>query len=239
MGTNVRTGFVVGAVATLAACMAERALAQAPTPNLNSYVTVASGYWRRGLAQNDGSSVQVGLDYGHHSGWFAGVQAANVDYEAEQGRLDARDIELDGYVGYHGRARAWSWTATLARYVYPGAAGDYDYSEIGAGVGFRERVFYNASYSRGLASGFATLNHELSLAWPVLGGVEIGATVGRFDFELVPADFTHWNVGASKIWRRLVIDLRYHDNDYGRSTALGDAVGNGYVLSATYALRRR
>lgn len=237
MATNVRIRVVVGIVAAVASGAAFRVQAQTPAPNLHSYVTVANAYWRRGLAQNDDSTVQIGIDYAHHSGWFAGAQAANVDYEAERGRADAREIELDIYAGYHGRTRQWSWTASVARYAYPGAPSYYDYNEVGAGVGFRERFFYNATYSRAL--GFDAINHELSVAWPVAYGVEIGAAAGRFDFERVPADFTHWNVGASKIWRRLVIDVRYHDNDYGRATAFGDAVANGYVLSATYALHGR
>ena len=238
MTTSVRiTAVLAVLVAAFASCVGERAHAQAQTPNLHSYVTVASGYWRRGLAQNDDATVQIGLDYGHYSGWFAGVQAANVDYAVEHGDADAREVELDLYAGYHGRARRWSWTASVARYVYPGAPSYYDYNEVGAGVGFRERLYYNATYSRAL--GFGAVNHELSVAWPVAHGIEIGATAGRFDFERVPADYTHWNVGASKIWRRLVIDVRYHDNDYGRTTFLGDAAGNGYVLSATYALHHR
>lgn len=243
MGTNTRTRLVAGTIAALASCAAECVVAQTPTSTLRSYVTVATGYWRRGLAQNDGPTAQVGIDYDHHAGWFVGARAANVDYEAEYGRRHAREIELDAYAGYHGRGSRWTWTAMLARYAYPGAEGDYDYdydySELGVGVGFRDRVFYNATYSDGLVPGLTTLNHELSLAWPVPGGVEIGATVGRFDFERAPADFTHWNVGASKVWARLVFDLRYHDNDYGRATSLGDGADNGYVLSVTYALRRR
>lgn len=237
MATNVRLDVAAGIVAALAVCVPRHAQAQTPAPNLHSYVTVSSAYWRRGLAQNDSSTLQVGLDYAHHSGWFAGVQAANVDYEAERGRADARELELDVYAGFHGRNRRWSWTASAARYAYPSAPGYYDYTEVGAGVGFRERLYYNATYSRAL--GFGAINHELSVAWPVAYGVEVGATAGRFDFERVPADFTHWNVGASKIWGRLVIDLRYHDNDYGRVTSFGDATGNGYVLSATYALHGR
>lgn len=235
MPTSVRITVVLAAA--FASCAAERVQAQAQTPNWHSYVTAASGYWRRGLEQNDDLTVQIGLDYGHYSGWFAGVQAANVDYEVERGRADRRDIELDLYAGFHARARRWSWTASVARYVYPGAPGYYDYNEVGAGVGFRERLFYNATYSRAL--GFGAINHELSVAWPVAHGIEIEATAGRFDFERLPADFTHWNVGASKIWGRVVVDVRYHDNDYGRTTSLGDAADNGYVLSVTYALHRR
>ena len=33
------------------------------SPSLNGYVTLANGYWSRGLSQNDGLSVQLGIDY--------------------------------------------------------------------------------------------------------------------------------------------------------------------------------
>jgi uncharacterized protein (TIGR02001 family) len=236
--TNVRRALALLPIAAFTSCASETH-AQLPAPKLSAYVTAANGYWRRGLAQNDDLTMQLGLNYGHQSGWFAGAHAINVDYEAELGHTHPRETELGAYTGYHARRGQWSWTAAAARYLYPRADRGYDYTEVSVGAGFRDRVFYNAAYSRGLVSGDTTLDHEVSLAWPAPGGVEVGAAVGRFDFERVPADYSHWNVGASKIWRALVLDLRYHDNDYGRATSLGDDTTNGYVLSVTYALHRR
>jgi hypothetical protein len=51
--------------------------------------------------------------------------------------------------------------------------------------------------------------------------------------------FTHWNVGISKIARRVALDLRYYDNDYDLLSPLGDGASNQLVLSVSYAFRRR
>jgi uncharacterized protein (TIGR02001 family) len=225
-------------VLAVLAVAAGSAAAQDASPSLNGYVTLANGYWSRGLSQNDGLSVQAGIDYQHQSGWFAGAWAANVDYAVEGSRQQPREIEVDVYGGYHARGAEWSWTVTLGRYLYPDTWIRYDYTELSGTVGFRDRVFYTASYSDDFyAFDRAALNQELSLALPLRGDVEIGAALGRFDLAGSNIDYTHWNVGVSKLVRRVVVDLRYHDSGYDGAGWLGDPNANHYVLSVSYALR--
>ena len=121
------------------------ARAQDPVSELSGYVTLSSGYWKHGLAHNDGASLQLGIDYQHYTGFFAYARAMNVDYPQNLPG-QSRDVETSAYVGYHRRRAQWSWTASLGTYIYPGA-GDYDYDEVSASVGFRDRVFYTASYN--------------------------------------------------------------------------------------------
>jgi uncharacterized protein (TIGR02001 family) len=211
--------------------------AQGASAGVNGYLTLGNGYWSHGLSQNDGLSVQLGVDYQHPTGLFAGAWAANVDYALEYSYEQPREIVADAYVGYHARAADWSWTAMLGRYVYPDTAVSYNYDELSATVGFRDRVFYTASYSPEFyAQDRSALNQELSLALPLRGDLELGVTLGRFAIEDTRVDFTHWNVGVSKVMKRVVVDVRYYESGYGGVGYLGDPSANQYVVSVSYAL---
>ncbi len=214
------------------------ACAQDAVSELNGYVTVSSGYWRHGLAQTDGASVQLGIDYQHYTGFFAYARAINVDYPQSYAG-QSRDVETSAYVGYHKRHPRWSWTTSLGRYLYPGTDG-YDYGEISASVGFRDRVFYTVSYNdEYYSSGASALNQELSVTFPLPRNIEVGGAIGYFDMSDGAAEIEHWNLGVSKLVGRIALDLRYYDSDYSWRNYLGDPDADRYVLSASYALRRR
>ena len=223
---------VVALVSTGTVC------AQDPVSELNGYVTLSSGYWRHGLAHSDGASVQLGIDYQHYTGFFAYARAMNVDYPQNYAG-QSRDVETSAYVGSHKRRARWSWTASLGRYLYPGTHG-YDYGEISASVGFRDRVFYTASYNDEYYSGGGSaLNQEVSVSFPLPRNVEVGGAIGYFDMSNGAAEIEHWNIGVSKLIGRMALDLRYYDGDYSWRNYLGDPNAERYVLSASYALRRR
>jgi uncharacterized protein (TIGR02001 family) len=224
------------ATAVVALVTTGAAHAQDSLSELSGYLTLGSGYWKHGLSQSDGASLQLGVDYQHYSGFFAYARAMNVDYPQNLPGQE-RDIEASAYVGYHDRGDRWSWTVGVGRYVYPDSDG-YDYDEWSASVGFRDRVFYTASYNpEYYARGSSALNQEVSVAFPLPGDFEVGGAVGYFDVGGGP-EITHWNVGASKLVGRMAIDLRYYDSDYEWSNYLGDPYAQNYVLSVSYALRR-
>lgn len=221
-------------VVALAGSAAARA--QDPVADLNGYVTLSSGYWKHGLAQSDGASLQLGIDYQHHTGFFAYARAMNVDYPQNYDG-QTRDVEGSAYVGYHDRRGPWSWTASVGRYFYPDADG-YDYDELSASVGFRDRVFYTASYNdEYYARGESALNQEVWVAFPLPGDFEVGGAVGYFDVSGGP-EITHWQVGVSKLVGSLALDLRYYDGNYQWRNYLGDPTASHYVFSVSYALRR-
>lgn len=222
-------------VAVIALVGSGAARAQDPVSELSGYVTLSSGYWKHGLAHNDGASLQLGIDYQHYTGFFAYARAMNVDYPQNLPE-QTRDVETSVYVGYHRHRAQWSWTASLGSYIYPGADG-YDYDEVSASVGFRDRVFYSASYNdEYYVRGASALNQEVSVAFPLPAEIEIGGAVGYFDVSGGP-EITHWNVGVSKLVGRTALDLRYYDGNYDRRNFLGDPDADHYVLSVSYALR--
>jgi uncharacterized protein (TIGR02001 family) len=210
------------------------------SPSLNGYVTLANGYWNRGLSQNDGLSVQLGIDYQQKAGWFVGAWAANVEYEIEKTWDKPRKMESEIYGGYHKRNGNWSWTAMLGRYFYPDTAISYDWNELSATVGYRDRIYYTAAYTdRYYGLWRSSLSQELSFSQPLRGNFEIGATLGHVEITgtLIPVDYTHWNFGVSKVVRHVVIDLRYYESGFDYAGFFGDPEHPHYVLSVSYALR--
>src|SRR5690606_10220974 len=131
-------------LALAAACLlglAAGAAAQVGTQGLTGYVTLASDYRSRGLSVADGGgALQLGIDYRHDSGWFAGAWGANVDYATDAGRGAPRRRELVYYTGYDRQQGPWGLTATVSRYTYPEAWFDYDYDELAGNVSYRDRV---------------------------------------------------------------------------------------------------
>jgi len=193
----------------LAACTAAPlAFAQQSAPNLNGYVTLATAYWKRGLAQNEGPSAQLGIDFEHQTGFYVGAWAANVDFAREYNWRRPRHLEADIYLGFHKRQEQWSWNVGFGHYLYPDTAIDYDYNELSATFGFRDRLFYTAAYSDSYYGGrHSALNQEASLAFPLRGNVEIGGAVGKFTIGGGVLDVTYWNIGVSKLVRRVALEL--------------------------------
>jgi uncharacterized protein (TIGR02001 family) len=223
-------------IAVVALAASGSLCAQDAPSGFSGYVTLGSGYWRYGLGQVDGPSLQLAVDYQHHTGFFAYARAMNVSY-LQNLPYQERDVETSAYVGYHERNERWSWTVSGGRYWYPGTD-DYDYDEWSASVGFRDRVFYTASYSDEFyARGSSALNQELAVAIPLPRDFELGAAVGFFDVGGGP-EITHWNLGASKLIGPMAIDLRYYDGNYASRGYLGDSAADQYVLSLSYALKR-
>lgn len=214
------------ALAAAATCLPESAAQPQPVGaggRISGYVTLMSDYRNRGLSQSAGEpALQIGADYQHRSGFFAGGRAVNVEYDLPRSGPETH-AEAVIYAGYNRRVDRWSLTGSLGRYAYPGSDYDWDYGEAGASVGYRDRVFLTASYSDDFFGlGAAAWNRELSFAHPLGSGFEIGAGIGRFRASSIGVDYTHWNVGASKRVAGFGIDLRYYDTSLDPATDAAD-----------------
>jgi uncharacterized protein (TIGR02001 family) len=208
------------------------ARAQDPASDLNGYVALSSGYWKHGLAQSDGASLQLGIDYQHYTGFFAYARAMNVDYPQNY-EGQSRDVEGSAYVGFHRRRAQWSWTASMGRYMYPGTDG-YDYDEVSASVGFRDRVFYTASYNdEYYVRGNSALNQEISVAFPLPGDFEVGGAIGYFDVSGGGPEIAHWQVGVSKLVPSSSRSVGVGEPEGGMAP-----VSTGTMLPASSALNR-
>src|SRR3989344_5423652 len=90
-----------------------------PEHTFTASPALVSNYIFRGLTQTFGKpAVQVGFDYAHSSGAYAGLWGSNISSQQYAGGT----VELDYYFGYNGKlAGDWGWTAGFYGYYYPGA----------------------------------------------------------------------------------------------------------------------
>jgi uncharacterized protein (TIGR02001 family) len=215
--------------------------AQGLEPLVSGYVTLTSDYRHRGLSESGGEfSFQVGGDYQHATGFFAGAWAARIDYAQPAADASTR-FKVGYYVGLSKRVARWSLTATAVHYAYPGLAYDYDYDEVSATAGFRDRLFVTAAYvDEPFGRRASALYGEIGTAWPLAHGLELGATIGRLASSDSRLAYTHWNLGLSRTFaRRLGVDLRYYDGSRYLSNAIATTDADSWVLSASYGFGSR
>lgn len=220
-----------------AAAASSAALAQSRSPELDAHLTLANDYRSRGLSQvASGAAWQLGVDYEHASGFFVGGVLANVDYSVESAFADARRHSVELYAGYAWDSGNWNFNVAAGRYMYPGVVAGYDYGEIGFAAALANRFFYRASYAdSAYALPYSAWHHEVGIAQPLRWDVELSAAAGEYRSDLVAGgSYSHWNVGISKIVRRVGVDLRYHGASLEGPSYIGNAGAERWVLSVSY-----
>jgi uncharacterized protein (TIGR02001 family) len=236
----VRSAWRLIAGLATATAAASSSFAQERAPGMTAYVTVANDYRQRGLSQLDsGVSFQFGADYEHASGFFAGGLAANVEYVVETGLPEQRDYFVDYYAGYAWGRREWRFNVALGRYVYPDASVDYDYNELTFSTTFKKRFSYAAGYTdRFYSRPYSAWYHEIGFAQPLRFDLELSAALGQFnaDVPVYAAEYTHWNVGLSKVIRRVALDLRFFESTEDSASILGNPADDAWVLSVSYGV---
>ncbi len=226
------------AAATAFALAGTMAHADISRENFTGYATLTADYRVRGRSQTDTDpALQLGIDFQHDSGIFAGLWGSNVDFPIDRFEEEARDVELNYYLGYHRSiGRVWDGVISVIRYAYPGASKNYDYTEISVGVNYVERLFATVAYSDDAYSlgGSATV-YELAAQYPLVYGIEIGATAGLYDSsDLLGGNYKYWNVGLSKPVDRWTFDVRFHDTDNTATRIFGDEIaGDTWVFSVS------
>jgi uncharacterized protein (TIGR02001 family) len=201
--------------AALAAALALVASASAHAGTSGS-VSLTSDYLFRGVSQtNQNPALQGGIEYAHDSGFYLGAWGSNVSWLSDTvviGDDISNSLELDGYVGYRGKAgELFSYDVGVLTYYYPG---DYpsgfnspDTTEIylGGTLAPSETVSVGLKYSYAVTdlfgyadsdgSGYldANLNWTFQPSWTlnVHGGKQW--IEHNKDFE-----YADWKVGVTK-----------------------------------------
>jgi len=212
----------------LAACLTLQVLGSGTQASeLSGLATLTSEYIYRGLEKSGGNpALQLGLDYEHDTGLFAGVWASTVDLSTATGQ---RDTELDYYAGYQFDPTApVSAMVTILRYTYPGQTGarKYDYTELLVSASWREHYSIEFGYTSNLYGFDSIARHwELRSEWPIANAWVIGAALGGNDMsDAGVSRYLYWDAGASARFSRLTFDLRWYDNEpvdgfFARSSA--------------------
>jgi uncharacterized protein (TIGR02001 family) len=158
--------------------------------------TLTSDYDFRGVTQTlEDPAIQLGLNYSHESGFYAGVWGSNVDFGP--GKPDA---EVDVFAGFSGgdAEETFGYDLGVVYYAYP-SAGVLDTIELYAGVSkgwFAGKLWYSPNIASSSDSGWyvegnATipLPHDFSL----LG--HVGYTFGDASWS-GPLKDTDYSVGV-------------------------------------------
>ena len=212
--------------------------AAAVASEFTGIVSLTSEYIYRGLTRSDGNpAFQFGLDYEFDAGIFVGAWASTIDLQSAFGQ---RDKELDLYLGYHYESEApLSATLTVLRYTYPGQTGShsYDHNEVLVSTTWREQYSIELGYTNDLYGlGQIGRHWELRSEWPVANAWVISAALGRNDLSNIGVSrYLYWDVGASARFSRLVVDLRWYDNETPDGFAASISAGSQFVVSLSAA----
>lgn len=183
---------------------------------VTGYAILTSDYVFRGVSYSDSHpTVQAGIDVSLANGLYAGVWGSAIDVSIGPTR---RDLEMNYYLGWdHDLSAEWTVGGNVVAYTYPGTTGpiDYDYLEYSAVANFRDRAWLEYSYSPDLFhTSRHTHNFEVYGEWPLAAKLLLGLGVGYYDVApLSGAGYAYWQVGVTRPFGRLSIDLRYHGTD--------------------------
>ena len=203
--------------------------------NFSGYLTLTSDYRFRGVSQSDeNAALQGGLDFQHDTGLFAGIWASTVEYPTRRHREDPRDVEVDYYIGHTQQwGRDWSTVLSVIRYTNPNTSVDYNYTEFAAGIGYRDRVFLNVAHTENwLGHDESATTVELNTYFPMAWSLELSATAGHSESDdLVGGGYLYGNLGLSRTWAPVTLDVRYHDTDSDAEASFGNRAGGRWVFS--------
>jgi len=175
--------------------------------------TVVSDYDYRGVSQSARDpAFQLGVNYSHESGFYAGIWGSNVDF----GPGDP-NVEVDLFAGYTfgDSTEGIGFDVGATYYTYVGES-DLNFPEIYAGLAhgpLSAKVYYSwdfgatdksAYYLSGDGtfpigdSGFSLLAH-------------VGYSAGDYWDDFYGDGYFDWNVGVQKSFGNFVVALKYID----------------------------
>ncbi|MFP5305580.1 MAG: TorF family putative porin [Gammaproteobacteria bacterium] len=218
---------------------------------LQAVVGASSDYVYRGLSQTGGdAAVHAGAGLRWRSGLSAGVWASTIDSSRERDGGDADAYEIDlllGASGAIGGSERWSWDAGVGRYLYVGDARelDYDYTELAAGIGYRERLRLSLAWSpdrSGYRDGYAVRRAdayaaELAAGWPLALQLRLLGGVGYHDLQRASGvSYRYWSAGLGWQHARYAVELLRIGSDRDARERFGD-VQAGTRTALTVSVR--
>ncbi|MCB1863833.1 MAG: TorF family putative porin [Chromatiales bacterium] len=186
--------------AAIVLASATSAFAEGPH-SFSANVALGTDYVWRGISQTDENpAISGGFDYGHESGFYAGIWGSNVDFG------DDATIEVDLYGGFAKELESgFSFDVGFIHYNYPDES-DLNFEEVYVGVGF-------GPASAKISHDFDNDNtyYEAGADFEV-AGFGLGAHVGYYDFD-GGDEYTDWKLAVSKEYGGFGFELAYTDTD--------------------------
>lgn len=172
---------------------------------------VTSDYDFRGVSQTlEDPAFQLGVNYGHDNGFYAGVWGSNVDF----GSPDP-DVEIDLYTGFAGgdAAETFGYDVGVVYYMYPNASSG-DTFELYAGISksiFSAKLWYSPNVASSSNDGFYV---EGNIAYPLPANFTLKGHIGySFGDAAVSSavEETDYSIGVDYTFKNLVLGVKYVD----------------------------
>ena len=162
----------------LFATTASFAQTKAPAPDytLAYSAGVVTDYRFRGLSQTSFKpAIQLGVDFAHKSGFYAGAFGSNVDWVKEFNGATKGSYELDLFGGYKGNiTKDVGFDVGLIAYVYPGNNSGVANAPKGIAAGAYSNANTNEIYL-GLSYNVVSVKYSRSMG-DFLGNVRSGGS---------------------------------------------------------------
>jgi uncharacterized protein (TIGR02001 family) len=203
------------------------AVAGAANADITVTPTITSDYDFRGITQTDEDpALQLGLNYTHESGFYAGAWGSNVDFPG----ADA-DLEIDLFAGFTGgdAAESFGYDIGAILYAYPSSDDADEVIEVYGGISkdwFSGKLWFSPDLADETAwyvegNGAFPLPQEFSL------GVHLGYSFGDAWDGVEHLDYS---IGVNKTLGNFALNLKWVDTD------LDGADTSRVILSASTTL---
>jgi uncharacterized protein (TIGR02001 family) len=210
--------------------------AAADSPHTFTWTAYATtDYVFRGVSQNsENATLQAAFDYGHESGFYAGIWGSRIDFGSA-----GPDAEVDTYVGFaFPIADVLKGDVQFIRYNYVGGnnGSDFAYNELVGKLTFNDFLTGTLGYSNDVFAGGETgIYYGLSAKHGWESGFTVFGGVGYYDLNSTYVDsdsYVDWNLGVSQTFGPAEVALTYTDTNDDGSTLFTNLAGNRVFLSA-------
>lgn len=198
------------------------------THSTSANIALSTDYMWRGASQTDDKpSISGGFDYGHNSGFYAGVWASNVDFDSDT------SMELDVYGGFTSQVgdSGLDYDVGFLRYMYPGEQA-LSWNEIYGALNYSYFTLGIAYSADALASSEKGIYYSLDVDYDLPAGFAFNAGIGYYDLADNIADDnpSDYRIGVSKEFVGLNFNLSYLDSNSKAERVYGGDPTDGRLI---------
>lgn len=215
-------------------------------------VGLTSDYVHRGITQSSGEqAVQAGLSLRIPQGVYAGTWASTLKTDRMEPDIgDGDGYEIDLLLGIDRPLNAdWSYNLSAGRYIHADNRSvlDYDYTELQASLGWRQRLRVGVAYSpdstdhRRDNTPLSGARHlaEVALEWPLTRWLSATGGVGYHHAQAVSEiSYRYYGAGLNLRWQGFALGVTHYGTDAGARDRWPDGRADGRVvvnLAAAFA----
>ncbi len=230
----------------LSAAVASPAFAQdeeASGPHSFSVTAWAvSDYVFRGVSQTqEDPAFQLGFDYSHESGFYAGVWGSSIDFVPDSAPSSAEDdanVEIDTYVGFRfpiGDALAAD--VSVVRYNYPGTNDgfEYEYNELIGKLTVKEWLTFTLGYSNDVFnSGDTGIYYGASGTWALPAEFNLAANVGYYDLDNFDEGYVDYGIGVTRAFGPFEFGVSYVGTNNNGEDLFGTLADDRFLATVKF-----